>query len=356
MSILLSVILTILCASTASLSLPSTNISVYHINPKSAGEIPINMDTGDALGDLYFYVQQFFLPEECKDDPRSFDCQNPERLDKDLVVTKVDLNVKPNSDTTYSACNLCNGTDPFTGRECVVGSYVCDCFGEKSTCDPSKVGVENITTQFVPQGPQSQCYQDLETKCGTVKNGGRKCEQCAEYAIYRDKNGCSFTDVRDFCTTDPCSETSPNWLCWRGNAPRKFPGLWYSTLKEGMCANHQEPAKSDNLQEITENVNCSWTVLSTRTVNESCMRDRIASKVEQTLPQCFETCPNYPSRNMSSTCWISCFFEGIFGPGGNSSTHNQLTGIAADDIVKVWDNAFLPESEGGCDMVHIAPQ
>jgi len=41
-------------------------LSVYHMNPQSAGAIPLNMDTGDTLGDLYFYLGQFLLPVEVR--------------------------------------------------------------------------------------------------------------------------------------------------------------------------------------------------------------------------------------------------------------------------------------------------
>merc|ERR1712013_428773 len=71
------------------------NLTVYHLNPASAGALPVNMDTGDAPGDLYFYLGEFLLPLECqnvsKESRAHFDCDNPERVDPNLVVTKVDL-------------------------------------------------------------------------------------------------------------------------------------------------------------------------------------------------------------------------------------------------------------------------
>ena len=108
------------------------NITVYHLNPKSAGALPVNMDTGDARGDLYFYLGEFLLPLECANATAhtraQFDCDNPERVDKNLVVTKVtpiahhalspfdtchdtaQVNLQVDSRlTSYSACNLCNG-------------------------------------------------------------------------------------------------------------------------------------------------------------------------------------------------------------------------------------------------------
>merc|ERR1711907_498777 len=73
------------------------DITVYHLNPKSAGAKPVNMDTGDARGDLYFYLGQFLLPLECKNVSKQsrahFDCDNPERVDPNLVVTRVEMEV-----------------------------------------------------------------------------------------------------------------------------------------------------------------------------------------------------------------------------------------------------------------------
>merc|ERR1719161_1231172 len=104
------------------------------------------MDSGDVRGDLYFYLGQFLLPLECQnrsilDTQTRLDCSNPERLDEDLVVTRVDMEVDSRF-TTYSACNLCNGTDPFKHTPCEVGSYVCDCFSWQShqACNAAQVG------------------------------------------------------------------------------------------------------------------------------------------------------------------------------------------------------------------------
>jgi hypothetical protein len=34
------------------------NITVYHVNPASEGPYPVNMNTADPAGDLYFDMQQ----------------------------------------------------------------------------------------------------------------------------------------------------------------------------------------------------------------------------------------------------------------------------------------------------------
>eukprot|EP00939_MAST-03C_sp_MAST-3C-sp1_P005557 g5557.t1 len=163
------------------------------------------MDTGDTQGDLYFYIDQFYLPEECKDYPESFDCDNPEREDNDLVLTKVDLDISDTDTTTYSACNLCNGTDPFTHKTCTVGTYVCDCFAQgMDKCDPTKVGVENVTKFFVPQGKDSKCYQDIVKHCGELQHQGNRCERCVESQGLYHNNECAKEAITKAIVPGPC--------------------------------------------------------------------------------------------------------------------------------------------------------
>merc|ERR1719321_272288 len=159
------------------------NLTVYHLNPASAGAIPINMDTGDARGDLYFYLGQFLLPLECanqsKEGRAHFDCDNPERTSKDLVVTKVEMEIDSRP-TTYSACNLCNGTDPLTRKPCKVGTYVCDCFADwhnsSQKCDAKRVGSESIKDHFVPHKTSAQCKTALQSACSKYQSHATECQ------------------------------------------------------------------------------------------------------------------------------------------------------------------------------------
>ena len=105
-------------------------------------------------GDLSFYLSEYLLPLECLH-PRGkekFDCNNPEISDPNLVVTKVDIQVD-NRYTSYSGCNLCNGTDPVTGELCKKGSYSCLCFGKfdpvPKACDPKRVGRTSMAQQVL---------------------------------------------------------------------------------------------------------------------------------------------------------------------------------------------------------------
>lgn len=265
----------------------SEHLTMYHLNPKSAGVIPANMDTGDARGDLYFYLGQFLLPIECADPQgmAKFDCQNPERFGE-TVVTKVEMEID-NNYTKYSACNLCNGTDPFSHKSCTVGTYVCDCFNFHSsgTCDPAKVGMENKTGRYL----SSQPYQ-----------------RCTSY--------------------------SKDYECWDQNIRSKVGGIWYSTLAEGMCDSSSAEGT------------CSWKVMNTSTVKASCLKDSLADAAEAADKRsCFS---QLGPRNYTSHEWISCLMDTVLGPEAKNST--KIAGMPLEDLVTAWEKPFLSEAAGGC--------
>eukprot|EP00729_Bicosta_minor_P008330 gene8330-31955_t len=65
-------------------------VTIYHVNPSNYSAQGIaEMDTGNALGDFYFRTRSVLSPIECREDPRSHDCYNPEVTSEDLTVTKV---------------------------------------------------------------------------------------------------------------------------------------------------------------------------------------------------------------------------------------------------------------------------
>ena len=73
----------------------ATDLTVFHVNPASYPAAPINMDTGDALGDMYFDLRSLATPIECAHPtPQTArDCDNEEVVANDLVVTKLVLDV-----------------------------------------------------------------------------------------------------------------------------------------------------------------------------------------------------------------------------------------------------------------------
>jgi len=360
------------------------NITVYHLNPKSAGEIPIDMDTGDVRGDLYFYLDEFLLPLECSDPDASrsadFDCNNPERSG-DLVVTQVEMEVDSRM-SAYQPCNYCDsGVDPITHKPCEIGKYVCDCsFGH---CDNTKVGVENISIFVHDMDPR--CSAALESFCGNFKGDGDACNSCIKKYNFQLSllSHCSPQDIIPYCPApskcataleDSCTDVKANstacsacakkhsdvcgqsgeyqwcpeakkcgmpgkeWDCWRSNIPRKtYSGQWFSHRAEGLC-NESSPVGS-----------CGWRVLSSYTVEEECLRGNLMDAVEGAgNAACFDKCGS--GRNQTDPCWIGCFFDTLLGPEARSK--NSWDAVAGMDIKTVeaaWTHSF--KTDGGCPKV-----
>lgn len=161
----------------------ATNITVFHVNEHKFGAIPVNMNTGDAVGDLFFDMLEVLItPLTCANrsgrpshgpDP----CTNPEAVGDDLMINKVTLEVDRRF-SGYGACNVCiNGTDPL-GEPCATGTYHCDCFASSRHWPPLKVpcnatvGFEDVFKQFSrfikpgcrrtlfkPQPTPADCYR-----------------------------------------------------------------------------------------------------------------------------------------------------------------------------------------------------
>lgn len=100
-----------------------------------------------------------------------------------------------------------------------------------------------------------------------------------------------------------CSASEPKWECWRGNTGKKMGGLWYSTIDSGYCGDGSEPAPPG----------CQWRVAEfVKRVNKSCSDNVIYGEVESVGSSCFNSCQDSGvgnERNLSSTCWISCFYD-----------------------------------------------
>jgi len=259
-----------------------------------------------------------------------------------LVVSKVELTVDSRS-TAYSACNLCNGTDPLTRRPCEEGAYICDCFsnlnGSSSTCDRAKLGKENITEKFAPPQP-NDCSSELDSLCGKYESSRLGCSRCTrEHQARLSQAKCTQREIELFCPNpyNGCRGSDPDPVsCWRSNIPRYTGGMWYSTLAEGQCV---ESSSGD----------CSWWVNSTRTIEEQCLRERLMGTVEaQDTAGCFSSCG---PRNTTNTCWISCFFDTMLGPEAGQSDSAPLSGMDIKLLEQSWADAFLEESKGGCRAV-----
>ena len=75
------------------------NITVYHVNPRADGPFPLNMDTADVVGDLFFdMVSVIVYPLACPNGTATphdvgHVCSNAEASSSDLVVSQLTLEV-----------------------------------------------------------------------------------------------------------------------------------------------------------------------------------------------------------------------------------------------------------------------
>lgn len=271
------------------------NITIYHVNPHQLGAKPVNMDSGDAPGDMFFdFHNVIIMPLRCPHGAQSgHGCSNPEAVAPNLVVNKVNLEIDSRF-SEYARCNIgVNGTDGH-GHQCKEGTYCCYCQGtsrsETVNCN-NTLGHENVKEYF--------------------GRGGKGC-----------KSG------------------SPEWECFLSNLPKKFtdqtPGSWYSSLDQGYCG-------SENVD------NCTWRVVSVeKVVQKSCHNKVFFGAVEKKGSACFKACGS-DKTNSSSPCWVNCFYSTVLGadagkPGG------QVAGMPLQSLIDAWLSPFDSEdpAKGGC--------
>ena len=281
------------------------NITVFHVNEHKYGAIPVNMNTGDAVGDLFFDLLEVLIsPLAClnhtkKPHPGPDPCSNPEAVGADLMVNKVTLTVDKRF-SGYGACNVCiNGTDPFGGF-CKNGTYVCDCRASgwpprKAPCNAT-VGIENVYEQF---------------------------------SEYIGKGGCHRSLLHPFPTASDC---------YIKNAFSKLSatehGSWYSSLDKGYCG--------------TSGSACTWRVASVDKIVQRTCHTRKFGEVVQAHgePACLAAC-GAQRTNVTSPCWVDCFYKAALGPDAYKPG-GKVGGLSLDELKVAWLKPFEPEAEGGC--------
>jgi hypothetical protein len=274
------------------------NITVFHINEGSFGAAPLNMNTGDALGDMYFDLRSKALAIECASGSASAarDCDNqevnPPKSDP-LVITKLVLHIKAPF-SAYGRCNVCvNGTDHHGNNSCTDGAYWCSCggwsAGSSKQCEPG-VGRENLTTHYA----------------GRV-----------------------------------CGKGDPNFECWKDASAKKFGGTWYSSVSAGYGS--------------------AWSVAQVvKRVSKACADESMNMAVEKAgYDACFKGCGptgSGPKRNTSSTCWIECFETTVLGPDAGTPG-GAIAGMPVADLVKAWNAPFdsTDPQLSGCPALPVPP-
>jgi hypothetical protein len=263
----------------------SERITIYHVNPLSEGVIPLNMDSGDAAGDMFFDFRSKVLPFECRDNPLAPDCFNPEVVGEELVISKLVLEVD-NRFGLYARCNMCiNGTDRHGDDHCTNGQYVCSCSVDEHVhkdC-PMAVGWLNVN----------------DTHDGT------------------------------------CEWNDPEWKCWHEHVIKKTQGAWVSTTKESYCGDGTRSPPWG----------CTWRVVEKpQVITKKCSDKHIYDRIESfpDTSHCWSTCSDSgpgERRNESSLCWTKCFFQAFLGREAGRRG-GAVRGIEFTEILDAWEEAF----------------
>jgi hypothetical protein len=267
------------------------NITVYHVNPHEFGAIPVNMDTGDAVGDLFFDLEEVLIaPLACADPAHeAHGCANQEAVAPNLVVNKLTLEIVGGFSDAYAKCNIgVNGTDGH-GNACEDGTYCCYCMDEWDRvfpCDDT-VGRQNLYDHYASNNTSGRRHDFCHV--------GSKPSECYDAHVLKKLS------------------------------PEK-PGYWYSTLKE-QYGKH-------------------WRVASVEKIVTRECHVRVGHVVQASAPGCFDACGDQ-ARNTSSPCWVDCFYKAALGPD-SGRYGGAVAGMAMDDLVAAWEKPFLPEDQGGC--------
>lgn len=278
----------------------AVNITVFHINELKYGPKPINMDTGDAAGDMFFdFHNGYIYPLQCPHGAASGgSCSNPEVVAPNLMVNKVILEVDRRY-SDYARCNVgINGSA--SGVPCEDDTYCCACNAQGGS----------------GHGAVVPCNATLGAENILESHGGRS-----------------------------CGSGSQPYECFKDNAAKKFtedvPGYWYSSLRESYCGEGADYYSSD----------CTWRVVSVpKVVTKECHADTFLGVVEQENQGCFSACG--AARNTSSVCWTQCFYETVLGPNSGKAG-GAVAGMDLQKLLSGWTAPFDSEDAavGGCPNV-----
>lgn len=371
--------------------------TLYRITPPNVTGIK-NKDTGDAPGDISFWLSKKNLTQQCAQDPTAFGCF----LDGDNLygafVVEMDTQFGP-----YFECNPVNvmgKRDPYhplwvdtrtfdcgqgclfpiDGKGCVdpwgrpqkngttgFGGAV-QCFCDGTARHNKTVGVELMPFAVQPSpGPSSwppQCSLSFDAP---------KIQNCIRGKGYKEIKGWSFASTASLAC-DACSKDDKceGWATLDNETAHLFAGRPWLHYKDGCIAGlkHHNPYHGNSWgnagnvggfwystpitaeckpgQAVGTN-GCTWRVVSAVYKNASCIDKLVDSAVENHGKVCFDMCAQ--PLNHTSTCYLYCYRDTLLGhPGLNISKMQD------SQIVDPWKHGFdeTDPSKGGCPVVQPA--
>eukprot|EP00040_Diaphanoeca_grandis_P002667 m.22384 g.22384 ORF g.22384 m.22384 type:complete len:380 (-) comp13802_c0_seq1:201-1340(-) len=337
------------------------NITVYHVNQDNYSATPFNMNTADLHGDMYFDMRSRGLALECgiwynHSFWSKLDCSDAEvdANPRSLAVSKIVLEV----DARYAGYQDCN---------VAAGDYTCDCeIHVQANC--SERHTADTCCEYGPtcKSYAYGCEWDMNDNrceifgCPNITDAS-ECTQTHHF-------NCTWDNKADTCLTVPQPKVVPcnssrvgmetlnncSWCnyqssesdmteidYWHANVMKKMndpnPAVWYSTTGEGWC----DPEKPGP---------CSWRLVETeKKIRKDCSDNGIEAAVRSYGHTCFDECSPADQKNLTSVCYILCWYNTVLGPEGSSS-HNITGGMPVSLLEAAWEKPFESSdpNKGGC--------
>lgn len=374
------------------------NVTLYRLTPKNVTGIQ-NKDTGDAAGDITFYLEKKNLTRECALHPTSFGCF----LDGDNIYGEFVVEMSTQFGPYFDCLPVNHYAGGITDKAAWVDTRKFDCgqaclwpnatgchgwggrpvqhingsaqedHGISCWCDGTArhnktVGREppdSLSDDLVgPKWWPKQCSLGFEVKSPSHCISGEAYKHLqfwsTESVLAGACNACAMDDqCEGWATHDnrtailfkgpvipsnaSCIGGAKYHSDWGGSwgSAGDVGGRWYSTPISAECKNGA-PLGTDG---------CSWRVVNEVYKNARCVDRLLDGAVELYGKVCFDTCEQPLNRTVVSDCYLFCYRNTLIG----DASYN-LTAMPRDLIIKSWTKGFEeddPEA-GGCSPVQPA--
>jgi len=365
-------------------------LTLFRLTPTNVTGLR-NKDTGDAPGDIGYWLMKKNITRQCAQDPKSFGCID----DGDNLYGVFDVEVDGQFGP-YLQCNqLRHGPNPFApiwedtsrficGMNCLVptttgchsydqqpdkngssydGSFHCHC--DSTARDtrtvgrsepPFLAGKSSVPDSWVPQckqgyvpAPAGVCPQgavhatvhgwSFESTLAMACEACSQDQNCTGWATQDNRTARLFRGkVLPVRTAKPCLGA---WaLAWTKGTSwfgvGDLGGYWYSTPAAGECA-PGAPLGADG---------CTWREVASTYKNASCVDGKVDAAVEVYGRSCFNRC-SLPL-NRTSDCYLDCYHSVIQGDAARN-----ITKMPDAHVIEPWVRATREEDpkKGGCPAV-----
>lgn len=277
------------------------NITLWRLTPTNVTGLR-NKDTGDAPGDISYFLEKLSRTKDCRQHPSDVGCFNE-----------------------FGSAIYGQFTVEVDGQ-----------YGPYLMCNPTRVG-----SHPGRWGPEGGWKDSREFQCGQSCLFPTKEHGCGKPWYKRNGTSRHSHGVSCWCDTSqrelktvgrqpmPDSSGSQNHsFSWRS-----LGGYWYSTPMISECP-EGAPLGTNG---------CTWRIVKSIYRNASCVNGKLNDAVEKYGAACFDKCSK--PLNRTGDCYLDCYKDVLQG-------NNSIPRMSDKQILDPWRNAF---DHGGCPTAHPSP-